>query len=41
MAKRAQRHSRVFLMPIPHQIEAAWDPRYAYLAGFPLNLALV
>jgi hypothetical protein len=25
-------------MPIPHQIEAAWDPRYAYLAGFPLNL---
>ena len=27
-----------FIANIPAQIEAHWNPRYAYLAGFPLNL---
>jgi hypothetical protein len=27
-----------FIANIPVQIEAHWDPRYAHLAGFPLNL---
>ncbi len=27
-----------FIANIPHQIEADWNPRYAHLAGFPLNL---
>ncbi len=29
---------REWIANIPHQIEAEWDPRFAYLAGFPLNL---
>ena len=27
-----------FIANIPHQIEADWNPRYAHLAGFPLNI---
>ena len=27
-----------FIANIPHQIEADWHPRYAHLAGFPLNI---
>src|SRR5262249_15664963 len=26
------------LAPIPHQIEAEWNPDFAHLVGFPLNL---
>jgi hypothetical protein len=37
MAKRAEEQLHMF-MPIPDQIEAEWNPKYAYLAGFPLNL---
>jgi hypothetical protein len=28
----------LFIANIPVQIEAEWNPRYAHLAGFPLNL---
>jgi len=28
----------MFIANIPVQIEAEWDPRYAHLVGFPLNL---
>ncbi len=28
----------LFLANIPRQIEAEWNLRYAYLAGFPLNI---
>ena len=27
-----------FIANIPHRIEAGWNPRYAHLAGFPLNI---
>jgi len=27
-----------FIANIPQQIEADWNPRYAHLAGFPLNI---
>jgi hypothetical protein len=40
MTKRADEHPHIF-MPIPHQIEAEWNPNYAYLAGFPLNLMYI
>ena len=37
MTKRMHESPRL-LGFVPYQIEAEWDPRYAYLAGFPLNL---
>lgn len=37
MAEQIDQHTEVFGC-IPHQIDAEWDPRFAYLAGFPLNL---
>jgi hypothetical protein len=38
-AMRGARDGEIcFIANIPHQIEADWNPRYAHLAGFPLNI---
>jgi hypothetical protein len=36
--RRAHDGEISFIANIPHQIEADWNPRYAHLAGFPLNI---
>lgn len=36
--RRAHDREISFIANIPHQIEADWNPRYAHLAGFPLNI---
>jgi hypothetical protein len=36
--ERSTRRRICFIANIPQQIEADWNPRYAHLAGFPLNI---
>jgi hypothetical protein len=36
--RKARAGEICFIANIPHQIEADWNPRYAHLAGFPLNI---
>ena len=36
--RKARDQEICFIANIPHQIEADWNPRYAHLAGFPLNI---
>jgi hypothetical protein len=36
--RRATREPTTFIANIPVQIQAEWDPDYAHLAGFPLNI---
>lgn len=38
MDRQAPQGEPLFIANIPRKIEAEWDPRFAYLAGFPLNL---